>query len=116
MIFTHKGVKVEHGYQKRIEEPTVVGVVVVKLEETYQYSAPQEKWTKADDIPQCQWTEDGCHSAAEDVNDETEDSDGFIGNAGGRSRASAPRILIICLPVLRVTEVVDGPGQKSKKH
>lgn len=26
--------------------------------------------------------EDGCHSAAEDVNDKTEDSDGFIGNAG----------------------------------
>lgn len=57
VIFTHKAVKVEHGYQKRIEEPAVVGVIVVKLEETHQYSAPQEKWTKADNIPQRQWTD-----------------------------------------------------------
>lgn len=57
VIFTHKGGKVEHVYRKRIEEPTVVGVIVIKLEETHQYSAPEEKWTKANDIPQHQWTE-----------------------------------------------------------
>lgn len=57
VIFTHKGAKIEQIYRERIEEPTVVAVIVLKLEETRQYTAPKKQWTKADDVPQNLWEE-----------------------------------------------------------